>query len=103
MSKYVKVVCESNPLEDIQLETLRYDQVPRIAGVFPPLPSIGIEAEGYVHCKYYLVEERGNEVKESELGFIEIEGKLDEGKIYTTTKISEGLLGKLVDHLGKFL
>jgi len=101
VGRYVKIVCESS-IEDVQLETLRYEQVPRIGGVFPPLPSVGIEAEGYTKCKYILVEQEGNETRESEIGFSELEVKLDEGKQYTTLKISEGLIGELTKYLGKF-
>jgi len=99
--RYVKVVCESS-IGDIQLETLRYEQVPRIGGVFPPLPSVGMEAEGYTKCKYILVEETERETKETPIGFSELEVNLDEGKTFTTLKLSEGLLGELTKHLGKF-
>ena len=100
--KYVKIECESS-VEDVQLETLRYDQVPQVAGVFPSLPSVGIEGEGSVKCKYILVEHEGNEIKETEIGFSELEVRLDEGKQYTTLKLSEGLLGELTKFLGKFV
>jgi len=100
--RYVKIVCESS-IDDIQIETLRYDQVPRIGGVFPPLPSIGIEGEGYTHCKYYIVEETEKDVIESEIGFLDIDTKMDEGKVYNTIKMSEGLLSKLVEHLGRII
>jgi len=100
--RYVKIVCESS-IADIQIETLRSDQVPRIGGVFPPLPAVGIEGEGYSHCKYYLVEENDSETKETEIGFLDVDVKMDEGKLYNTIKISEGLLSKLVEHLGKII
>ena len=84
--EYYRVECEGG-LEDIQLETLRDDQL-NIAGVSVP---VGIESFFKMNCKIYKIKEdleKGTQEKE-EIGFFNYDIGVDEAKLKVVFEFSD--------------
>jgi len=82
--EYYRVVCDGG-IEDIQLETLRDNQL-NIASFSVPL---GIESEFDMKCKIYRVVEEGSKTEEEELGFINYSIAVDEAKLHVEVEVSD--------------
>jgi len=98
--EYYRVECEGG-LEDIQLETLRDNQL-NIAGVSVP---VGIESFFKMNCKIYKIKEdleKGTQEKE-EIGFFNYKIGVDEAKVKTVIEFSgEEALKGLVEGFGRW-
>ena len=84
--EYYRVECEGG-LEDIQLETLRDNQL-NIAGVSVP---VGIESFFKMNCKIYKIKEdleKGTQEKE-EIGFFNYDMGVDEAKLKVVFEFSD--------------
>lgn len=88
--KYIRVECEHD-VEDIQLETLRDNQL-NIASFSVP---VGIESTMMSNCEVYEVEETGDEERVKKIGFVRTKLILDEGKAKTRLDVSEPVLNLL--------
>ena len=84
--KFYRVACE-HEVEDVQVETLRDNQL-NVASFSVP---VGIESTLNTKCRVLLIEKNGKEERSKELGFINYQIKLDEGKMFTNLEISEEL------------
>lgn len=86
MSKYYRIVCRSK-LEDMQLETLRDNQI-NIGSVSSP---VGIESFLKNQCEVYEVHEDGDRKVEKRIGFIRGKMGVDEGEFIAEYEVSESM------------
>ena len=86
--KSYKIVCKTK-LEDVQLETLRDNQV----NVFSFSLPVGIEGAMDTECEVYEVDKNGDVERKTKIGYIKTRNMLDEGMMQTEVEVSDKVMG----------